>query len=175
MVRITRDGDLPLHYEASPLKTSVKVAAWPGAIFATVGGIAGFVRADSVAAEAVAALFVVVGCALVVSLVRCRCYELTVGKRMIELRMGSFRRTLPAGCVEKATTRPATSWRRLFSPQELVLSLSVESRVVIVPTCEPDELRAVLVEDGNGKTASSGLGDGKSEIRNPKSDLTPLP
>ena len=174
MVRITRDGDLPLHYEASPLKTSVKVAAWPVAILATVGGIAGFVRAGSVAAEAVAALFVVVGCALMVSLVRCRRYELTVGKRMIELRMGSFRRTLPSGCVEKATTRPATSWRRLFAPQELVLRLSVETRPLIVPTHEPDDLRAALRTPGNGhgdEAPSPKVGDGKFEIRNSKFEI----
>ena len=175
MVRITRDGDLPLYYEASSLRAHVKVAGWVAGVLATVVGIAGFARAESTVAEAVAVSLVLIGGTLVVALIRCRRYEVTVGKRMIELRLGPSRRTLPAGCVEEITTRPATSWRRLYTPRELVLSLSVETRAVIVPTHEPDDLRAALGEHEDRKTTSSGLGDGKSEIRNPKSEPTPLP
>lgn len=146
MVRIDRDLDLPLHWEASPLRAPVKVAGWPVAILATVGGVAIFVRAASMAIEAVAALCVVAGCALVVLLFRCRRYEITVGRRMTELRLGPFRRTLPSSCVEAASQRPASSWRLLYAPWEVVLTLSVETRPVIVPTHEPDELCAVLTE-----------------------------
>ena len=144
MVQITRDGDLPLHYEALPLRAAFGGVGWPVGIFAIVGGIAAFVRTNSVATEAVAACLVVAGCALVVLLVRCRRYEVTVGKRMTELRLGPFRRTLPTGCVTDTVEQPASSWRRFFAPRELVLSLSVETRPVIVPTNEPDELRAAL-------------------------------
>ena len=145
MVRITRDRDLPHHYEASSLKAHVNVAGWVVGVLATAAGIAGFARAESTVAEAVAVLLVLIGGTLVVALIRCRRYEVTVGKRMIELRLGPSRRTLPAGCVEKATIRPATSWRRLYASRELVLSLSVDTRPLIVPTNEPDALRAVLV------------------------------
>ena len=151
MVRITRDRDLPLHYEASPLKAAVRTAGWPAGIVATVAGIAGFVRAGSVVAEAAAALLVLIGCVLVVALVRCRRYEVTVGRRMIELRLGPFRRTLPTGCVEAATARPASSWRWLFAPRELVLTLSLGTRPVIVPTHEPEELRAALAGEREGR------------------------
>jgi hypothetical protein len=92
----------------------------------------------------VSALFVVVGCALVVLLVRCRRYEITVGKRMIELRLGPFRRTLPVACVIDAVERPASSWRRFFASRELAIALSVEARPLNVPTREPQELRAAL-------------------------------
>jgi hypothetical protein len=146
MVRIERDLDLPLHWEASPLRTPVKVSGWPVAILGTVGGIALFVKAGSMAAEAVGALLVVTGCALVVLLFRCRRYEITVGRRMTEVRLGPFRRTLPSSCVEAASQRPASSWRLLYAPREVVLTLSVETRPVIVPTHEPDELRAVLTK-----------------------------
>jgi hypothetical protein len=146
VVRIERDLDLPLHFEASPLRTPVKVAGWPIAILATVGGIALFVRAETAAAEAPAVLLVVVGCALVVLLIRCRSYQVVVGERMNELRLGPFRRTLPSGCVEGASARLSSSWRRLYAPREVVLTLSVETRPVIVPTHEPEELRAVLTE-----------------------------
>jgi len=40
--------------------------------------------------------------------------------------------------------RPSSSWRRFYAPRELVLSLSVETRPLIVPTHDPDELRAAL-------------------------------
>ncbi len=149
----------------------MKVAGWVVGVLATAAGIAGFARAESTVAEAVAVLLVLIGGTLVVALIRCRRYEVTVGKRMIELRLGPSRRILPAGCVEEATPRPATSWRRLYTPRELVLSLSVDTRPLIVPTHDPDELCAALVGDGGGETASSGLGDGKSEIRNPKFEI----
>jgi hypothetical protein len=144
MVQITRDGDLPLHYEASPLEAVFGAVGWPVGIVAIVGGIAAFVRADSVATEAVAAFFVVAGCALAVLLVRCRRYEVVIGERMTELRLGPFRRTLPTGCVTDATERPASSWRRFFAPRELVLTLSVETRPLVVPTHDPEELRDAL-------------------------------
>ena len=147
-MRITRDRDLPLHFEASPLEAPVKVAGWAVAVLTTAAGIAAFVKAGSTVVEAVAVGLVFIGGALVVALVRCRRYEVMVGERMIELRLGPFRRTLPAGCVEEATPRPASAWRRLFAPRELVLILSVDTQPMIVPTGEPDELReALLGED----------------------------
>ena len=172
MVRITRDRDLPLHYEASPLKAAVRAVGWPAGIVATVVGITGFVRAGSVVAEAATALLVLIGGALVVALVRCRCYEVTVGRRMIKLRLGPFRRTLPAGCVEAATARRATSWRRLYAPRELALTLSVETRPLIVPTHDPDELRAALVGDEHeNEKPPTGVGGGNSEFRIPNSEF----
>jgi hypothetical protein len=146
MVQINRDVDLPLHYEASYLRFSLKAAGWLIAMLALPGGIAAFVRAESFAGEAVSALLVVVGVTLVVLLIRCRRYEVTVGKRMIELRLGPFRRTLPAGCVEEAVGRPASSWRRFYAPSELELATSVETRPFVVPTRDPNELRAALVD-----------------------------
>ena len=147
MVRIARDRDLPLHYEASPLKAAVWVVGWPTGIAAVVGGIAAYAGAGSVVGEAVSVLFVGLGATLVMALVRCRRYEVTIGQRMIELRLGPFRRTLPTGCVEEAAEQPASSWRRLYAPRELVLRLSVETRPLIVPTHDPDELRTALLGD----------------------------
>jgi hypothetical protein len=144
MVRITRNRDLPLHYEASPVEPAIRAVGWPAGIVAIAAGIAAFVGAGSAAVEAVSALFVVVGSTAVVLLVRCRRYEVTIGKRMIELRLGPFRRTLPTGCVTGTAERPASSWRRLYAPRELVLTLSVETRPLILPTHDPDELRVVL-------------------------------
>jgi len=128
-------------------------------ILAIVAGMAGFVRAESTVAEAAAACLILIGGPLVVALIRCRRYEVTIGERRIELRLGPFRRTLPAGCVENTTERPATSWRRLYTPQEMVLNLSVDARPLIVPTNEPDDLRVALV----GRAAS----DQKSVISAP--------
>jgi hypothetical protein len=152
MVQITRDGDLPLHYEASSLGAAFGAIGWPVAIVAIVGGIAAFVKAESLAAEALAALFVVAGCGLVVLLVRCRRYEVIIGERMTELRLGPFRRTLPTGCVTDTTEQPASSWRKLFAPRELVLMLSVETRPLVVPTHDPAELRAALQTGDSGRS-----------------------
>ena len=144
VVRISRDGDLPLHYEASPLKVWAGAVGWPAAIVAIVAGITAYVGAGSFLSEAIGVCLVLIGCTLVVVLVRCRRYEVTVGQRMIELRLGPFRRTLPTGCVEKAAEQAASSWRRLFGCRELVLTLGVETRPLIVPTRDPEELRAAL-------------------------------
>ena len=178
MVRISRDRDLPLHFEASPLKAAVQAVGWVVGVLAIVAGMAGFVGAESTVAEASAGCLILVGGTLVVGLVRCRRYEVTVGKRMIEFRLGPFRRTLPAGCVETATVRRASSWRRLYAPQELVLTLNLETRAAIVPTHEPNDLRAAFRTPGNGQgdeAPSPKVGDGKSEIRNSKSKPIPLP
>jgi len=145
MVRISRDHDLPLHFEASSLKAPVAAAGWLAGVAATVAGIAGFARAGSTAAEAAAACLVLTGCVLVVLLVRCRRYEVTVGRKMLEFRAGPFRRILPAGCVERASPRPATGWRRLFASHELQLTVGVETRPLILPTNDPDDLRVALV------------------------------
>lgn len=146
MVQITRDEDLPLHYEASPLKMAVAAVGWPAGIAGIFGGIAVYAGAASVVTEAVSVLSVGLGVTLVMALVRCRRYEVTIGKRMIELGLGPFRRTLPTGCVEEAAEQPASSWRRFYAPVEMVLRLSVETRPLIVPTHDPDELRAVLLD-----------------------------
>ena len=153
MVRIQRDRDLPLHFEASPLKAAVKAAGWVLGVLTTAAGMAAFVRAESTVAEAAAACLILIGGTLVVALIRCRRYEVTIGKRRIELRLGPFRRILPTGCVEEATPRPATSWRRLYAPMELALTLSLETRTVIAPTHNPNDLRAALV----GRAASDQL------------------
>jgi hypothetical protein len=144
MVRITRDRDLPLHYEASPFGVVVGGVGWLAGIVAIVAGIWAFVRAGSFLSEAVAAILVLIGCTLVVFLVRCRRYEVTVGKRIIELRLGPFRRTLPTGCVTETVQRSASSWRRFFAPREMELTLSVETRALVIPTHDPEELRAAL-------------------------------
>ena len=172
MVRISRDRDLPLHYEASPLRVAVSAIGWPVGILAIAAGIAAYVGAASYLSEAVGALLVLIGCTVVVVLVRCRRYEVTVGRRMTELRSGPFRRTLPTACVERASERPASSWRRFFAPWELVLTLSVESRPLVLPTHDPDELRTVLIGNGHKDESPSRVGGRKSEIRNPKSEMT---
>lgn len=144
MVQITRDGDLPLHYEASPLKVGVGAVGWLVGIAAIVGGIAAYVDAGSFLSEAIAVCLVLIGCTLVVVLVRCRRYEVTVGRRMTEIKLGPFRRTLPTGCVTDSVEQAASSWRRVYAPRELVIRVNVETRPLIVPTHDPDELRAAL-------------------------------
>jgi hypothetical protein len=147
MVQIQRERDLPLHFEASPLNTAVKIVGWALGVLAVAGGITLFVRAELVAAEVTAMAFTVIGGTVVVLLVRCRRYEVTVGERLVELRLGPFRRTFPSGCINEATPGIATGWRRFYATHELVISPSVETRRLIVPTSDPDELREALVRN----------------------------
>ena len=160
MVRITRDRDLPLHYEASPLRVRVGASGWLAGIAAIVAGIATYVGAGSFLSEAIGVCLVLIGCTLVVVLVRCQRYEVTVGRRMTEIRLGPFRRTLPTGCVTDSVERPASSWRRFYAPRELVINLNVDMRALIVPTHDPDELRAAFVDDGNGSKTPTRVGEG---------------
>ena len=146
MVRVSRHRFLPRHFDASPLKTWVGAVGWPATIFFCTAGVLLFVRAGSMVAEAAAALVILVGASLLVTLVRCRRYEISVSDRLVELRVGPFRRSLPVGCVEAVEARPATLWRRLFADRELELTLSVETSTVVVPTCDEDELRRALLE-----------------------------
>ena len=146
MVRIEREGDLPLHFEASSLKGSVKTVGWVSGVLAIAVGITLFVRAQQVIGEVAAMALVVAGGTLVVSLVRCRRYEVTVGERLLELRLGPFRRTLPSGCIDEATPRLATGWRRFYAQHEVALSLNVQARRLTIPTNDPDELREALLE-----------------------------
>ena len=147
MVRVSRHRFVPLHFDASPLKSWVDFVGWPTALFLCTSGVIVFVRAGSMAVEAAAALLILIGGSLVVALVRCRRYEISISDRLVELRAGPFRRSLPVGCVDAAVAGPATSWRRLFADRELEMTLSVETRTVVVPTRDEDELRGALLDD----------------------------
>ncbi len=160
MVRIRLDRDLPRHFEASPLKPRVKVVGWLLAVVLCFAGIAAFVGAGSMTVEAAAAVLTLAGGSLAVGLFRCRRYEITVGERMIELRLGPFRSILPAGCVSAASALPATSWRRLFADRELQLELSIGSRRLVVPARDEDELRAALLQSRTASRSGGAPGHG---------------
>jgi len=145
VVRISRDQDLPLHFEAVALRAPLKVVGWPVGVLTIVAGLTLAGRAGGPLAEAVGAALALVGGTLVVALIRCRRFEVTVGRKLMELRLGPFRRTLPAGSIEAVRVRPATSWRRLFADREAVLRSGIDSRPVILPTGEPEELREALL------------------------------
>ena len=145
MVRIGRDHGLPRHFEGCQLAAWARALGWPLAALACVGGIWLFVAAGSQILEALAALVVLAGVVLVVGLVRCRRHELTVGERMVELRCGPYRHTLPVGSIEHAEPRPATGWRRLYAGRELVLTTSLDRGPLPVPTLDEAELHRALV------------------------------
>jgi len=146
MVRVARHRFVPLHFDASPLKFWVVFVGWPTAIAVCTAGIVLFVRAASTVVEAAAAFLILIGGSLVVALVRCRRYEISVSDRLVEMKVGPFRRCLPTGCVDAVAAGPATSWRRFFADRQLELTLSVETRKPCVPTRDENELRRALLE-----------------------------
>ncbi len=95
--------------------------------------------------EILSAIAVVVGGFLLVAMLKCRRYEVTVGTSRIEIGTGPFRDTLASGALESATRRPATGWRRLFAEEEIVLRSEVgRKRDFPVPTRDPDGLLTAL-------------------------------
>jgi hypothetical protein len=144
VVRLRRDHDLPRHFEACSLATWARWAGWPLAGACCIGGISLVVRAESKTVEGAAALGVLVGVLLVVGLVRCRRYEIVVGRRTLGLSCGPYRHTVPLGSIEKGEARAAGGWRRLYADRELELVTSLGDRRFLVPTRDENELRPAL-------------------------------
>ncbi len=180
-MRIVRDGDLPLHFEAAPLKPAVVAVGWPVAILACAAGVlpvrAGRARQWS---KRLPPFLALVGSSLVVGLVRCRRYEITVGQTHDR---AAGRARFAASCrwapwkLQRPVRRRAGGGS--FADRELELTLSVSAQKTIVPTNNPDELRAALRMANPGTETETGTETGppprlageKSEIRNPKPEI----
>jgi hypothetical protein len=145
MVRISRDRDLPRHFDGSPLASWVHYVGWPSAGILCAGGIWLVVGAASKPQEFLGALVALAGVVVAAALVRCRRYEVTIGQRTITLCCGPFRQTLPVGSIEVVQARGATGWRRLYADRELVLETSLDRGPMPVPTRDEAELRGALV------------------------------
>ena len=146
-LRVAREDDreeIPIHFEGVPLKRSLKFVAWPGSLVCAVVGIAVMVVRPGWIIEVAAALCAAAGVVLLTGLIRCRRYELVVGKKWFFATLGPFKRHIPLQLVEGAFERPAESWRRLFADRELVLRVSVGSGEDPFPTRQPDELLEAL-------------------------------
>ena len=146
MIRISRILSIPHYHEWVPLRNKVRTAAWVVAAGTMVPGFAVVGVADGAAASALGQVGVVLGGLVLAGLFRCGRYEIAVGTKRTDLGPDPFRRIVPTGAVESAACRPATSWRRLFADEEVVLQMSVGAGQVAVPSREPAALVAALDE-----------------------------
>ncbi len=103
---------MPRHFEACSLATWARWAGWPLAVVL-----------------------------LVVHLVRCRRYEIIVGRRTLGLSCGPYRHTVSLGSIEKGEARAAGGWRLLCADREPELVTRLGNRRFLVPTRDEHELR----------------------------------
>lgn len=136
--------ELPRHFEAAHLKPWVAVAGWPLAAVTAAAGVALAAGARPAAVEGLGVMLAALAALLIAGLVRCRSYEIVVGRRLISFGVGPFRRRIPVGMVASADARPAGSWRRLYADGELELSLADGRGQLILPSREPRELTEAL-------------------------------
>jgi len=144
-MKLQRD-ELPLHFEGFQLRRRLVVAGWPLAVAVAGLGVtlAGTARDPLVSATGL--VLGVLGAMLIAGLVRCRRCEIVVGHRTVTTTVGPLRRRVPVGLTEDRSLRSATSWRRLYADRELVLELPDRGEAVVLPTAEPEALRAALLE-----------------------------
>jgi len=144
-MKLQRD-ELPLHFEGFQLRRRLVVAGWPLAVAVAGLGVtlAGTARDPLVSATGL--VLGVLGALLIAGLVRCRRCEIVVGGRTVTTTVGPLRRRVPVGLTEDRLLRSATSWRRLYADQELVLELRDRGEAVVLPTAEPEALREALAE-----------------------------
>ncbi|MCD4749694.1 MAG: hypothetical protein K8R59_10000 [Thermoanaerobaculales bacterium] len=142
--------EIPDHFEGVPLRRGVLLAGWilgPGCGFLGIGLM---VKAEGSWIEAVGALLAAVGCLLIAGVVRCRRFEIEIGRRWVKVGAGPLGHRFPAEMVGAVEKGPARSWRRLFGNQELRIRLRSGPRDFIIPSREPQETIEALQKATKG-------------------------
>jgi hypothetical protein len=142
--------EVPLHFEGVALRSWVRALGWPVAAVCVVVGIGLAARAAVFAVEGLGVVLAAVGGTLIVALIRCRRFETVVTARLLTVGAGPLRHRVPVGFIERIEVRDATSWRRLYADQEVILQLQSGARTLIFPSHDPAELISVVggAQDG---------------------------
>lgn len=111
---------------------------WIVACLLASGGIAVMVVFPDRPLEGVGAISAMIGIVLVVGLVRCRRFEITIVDGMVRFGTGPFVRRASLDEVREVHVRLATGLRRLFAVREVVLVGA--SPDAAVPSASPDSL-----------------------------------
>jgi hypothetical protein len=137
----------PHHYERLPLKSGVRLLLWVLAVVLVVVGIALALRSPGGLLSAAAGVLLTVGAIGLVAAYRLGCFEVLVTRPALKAGWGPFSHAYPRYAVKSVLDRPASGWRRLYSPVEAVVEFEGVSRArcVAVPSRAPEELRALLV------------------------------
>jgi hypothetical protein len=142
-VELQKD-EMPLHFEGVVVYPAIRFVGWPvGAVGIGVGTWL-VATAEAFRAEILGVLLA--GCCglLLVLLIRCRRFETVLGTRMLMVGAGPFKKRVPVGYIDDLETRAATSWRRFYSDREVVLSLRVGDRPIVIPTDRPEDLVSAI-------------------------------
>jgi len=149
-----RREEVPLHFDHALLGAAVCYPGWPLSAAGMAVGAYLVGTADSFGVEVLGVLLAGSCALLFVALVRCRRYQTVVGTRMLTSGAGPFSRRVPVGFIDRLETRGATSWRRLYSDREVVISLTSGHRPIVVPSEHPEdlvsEMRSARAEQGCG-------------------------
>jgi hypothetical protein len=145
-MRLT-ESSLPHHFESTPVKPAISVPGWIIGAICFAGGIAIAISPLAEWADIAGPALACTGAIIMMALYRCRQFEVTVGDKLVTTGAGPFRQSVPVGAVEKLTKRPATAWRKLYADQEVALTVTVSSGVVVVPSSDPQELVRALATD----------------------------
>lgn len=138
------DVEIPEHYEGVPLKRTVLLLGWTVGLVLTVGGVSVMVLTAGTLFEAAGALCAAGGAIALAAVIRCRLYEIQVGRRWIKIGAGPLTRRFKSDLVAVHRQRTATGWRRLYADHEVVLILSISDDQHIVPTRDPTELQTAF-------------------------------
>ncbi len=141
----------PEHYEALRLSGPTRLGLWAAAVVFAVAGVAvGALVERTTASGAAAGLLLSLGGIGLVAAYRLSTFETLVTSHGLQVGWGGLATTVPRWAVDSPEVRPATGWRRLYAPEEVVLSAagSGRSRPLVVPSADPAELVAALGHGG---------------------------
>ena len=144
MIRIGRDQSIPVYVEEIPLKPFVRVAGLALGVLVLIGGFSEAIWAEGSSGRVAGPLLVMAGGIVVIALVRCKIYEITVGTTRVDVGTGMFRETIPTGSIESTELRPASGWRRLYADEEVLLHFDVGSGEAVVPSRNPAALHSAI-------------------------------
>jgi hypothetical protein len=142
-----RDVDeAPHHYECVPLRSSVAILGWCLGPALACTGVTGMVLGAGSLLEVAGAAAAAASGVVIFALIRLKRFEITLGKRWLELALGPVRHRLGSDGVKVGEVRKACSWRRLYALEEIVLQLEAHGRATAVPSRRAHELEAALAE-----------------------------
>ena len=132
--------ELPLHHEWAALPVPLRLVGWLGGLACIIGAVVLAGLFADTALEPVAVVIGLVGVMIAIAVWRCGRWETVVTTRRVAAGAGPFRQRVPIGFVAEVGRCDATSWRRLYAREEVVLRLTRGMPRLAVPTNDPGTL-----------------------------------
>ncbi len=149
LLRIARAhdrDDMPLHFEGVMLNRTVRLSGWIVGLLLAFGGITGMVSLSESWLEIPAAIAAAIGVFVLATVMRCSRFETTVGKQWLKTRIGPIKNDLARSLISEVTIRNATSWRRFYAAEEIVIKLDHGDEQPLLPSQDAEGLLNALNE-----------------------------